>query len=181
MQTSQNSIRVAGGAWKKHKSKCLLLHLSSLQQHDAGLGMRQVDAAAALEKCQICCCVLLHLRLTAYSVAMLLPFAFCLAASTDWLQASALELAYKHYKLFTFSPATRSKQPWPGSCSRFNWVFVRQGVGGCFFPKMLIRPICFAKCTDTRSSKWLMWAIWAIYNAAMICPHTQGMASALHS
>ena len=135
MQTSQNSIRVAGGAEKKHKSKCLLLHLSSLQQHDAGPGMGQVDAAAALEKCQICCCVLLHLRLTAYSVAMLLPFAFCLAASTDWLQASALELAYKHYKLFTFSPATRSKQHWPGSCSRFNWVFVRQGVGGCFFPR----------------------------------------------
>ena len=65
---------------KKHKSKCLLLHLSSLQQHDAGPGMGQVDAVAALEKCQICCCVLLHLRLTAYSVAMLLPFAFCLAA-----------------------------------------------------------------------------------------------------
>ena len=55
---------------KKPKSKCLLLHLSSLQQHDAGPGMGQVDAAAALEKCQICCCVLLHLRLTAYSVAM---------------------------------------------------------------------------------------------------------------
>ena len=61
---------------KKPKSKCLLLHLSSQQQHDAGPGLGQVDAAAALEKCQICCCVLLHLRLTAYSVAML--HAFCL-------------------------------------------------------------------------------------------------------
>ena len=86
---------------KKHKSKCLLLHLSSLQQHDAGLGMGQVDAAAALEKCQICCCVLLHLRLTAYSVAMVLPFAFCLAAyiaaSTDWLKGLG-SWSCEHYK-----------------------------------------------------------------------------------
>ena len=78
---------------KKHKSKCLLQHLSSLQQHDAGPGMGQVYAVAALEKCQICCCVLLHLRLTAYSVAMLLPFAQ-LPSCINWLiTSSALEVA----------------------------------------------------------------------------------------
>ena len=75
--------------------------------------------------------------------------AFCLLPSciyyicTDWLHllhlywlitSSALEVAsitnYSHSP-----PATRSKQPWPGSCSRFNWVFVRQRVGGCFSPR----------------------------------------------
>ena len=95
---------------KKHKSKCLLLHLSSLQQHDAGPGMGQVDAVAALEKCQICCCVLLHLRLTAYSVAMLLPFAFYLAAQLHLLTDYKLSSwSCEHYKLFTFTTNNKIK------------------------------------------------------------------------
>ena len=79
---------------KKHKSKCLLLHLSSLQLHDAGPCMRQVDAVAALEECQICCCVLLHLRLIAYTFSCDTA-AFCLLPSCiNWLiTSSALEFA----------------------------------------------------------------------------------------